>query len=316
MEEGGTMLRRKVSGLLSVFVLVLLAPAGASQKPPSPSVSVPPSAGAPTAQQTPLVGDPLLLHRANLAARPLRSLATTGVPVAQSVQAFVERASISTPGEREQIRTLIAQSAKNPEVATALSAGVFAGRTRDYTQTLTALGVLGELRHPIGTAALTKFIALPLPETGRRIDGEIAERVTLEKLQMKAVDGLAYARTASSDTQVLRIAGLNPSRAVRAEAIAAYLYNHQNSAAAQKALLAVVKPNERVFIDRPSLVPGTTGKVFNARLTRFITLHPELRPPKAQLSGVNALAAARDKQKDSHLAVRRAVVGPPVLRQP
>jgi hypothetical protein len=305
-----------VAGLFALLAAAGFTAAGASQKAPAPSATSSPSSLAPSALSPPELREPLTVHRANLAARPLTALTVAGVPVEQSVRAFVERVSISTPAEREQIRTLIAQSSKNGAVATALSNVAFESRTHDYTQTLTALGVLGELRHPTGTAALIKFTALPLPETGRRVEGEIAERVTLEKLQMKAVDGLAYAHTAAADREVLRLAGLHSSRAVRAEAIAAYLYNHQNSAAARKALLAVVKPNERIFIDRPSFVPGMTGAAFNAQLAHYVALHPEIRPPKAQILRPSALAAARDKAKDARRAPRPPLGAPPVLKQP
>ena len=308
---------RSVFNITACALIVLsIAPAGASQKAPSPSVATSRSTGTPTAQQPAETRAPLIMLRANLASRPLAPLAVPGVPVTASVQTFIERVSMSTPGEREQIRTLIAQSSKNTQVANALASRVFESKTRDYTYTLTALSILGELRNPVGEAALMKFVALPLPATGHHVDGEIVERVTLEKLQMKAVDGLAYARTPAADREVLRIAGTNPSRAVRAEAIAAYLFNHQNSAEARKALLQVVQPNERIFIDRPSYVPGMTGAAFNAQLAVYMRLHPEVRAPKPALAKASTTSVARDREKDARTTTRRPTAKPPALQQP
>ncbi len=308
---------RNALNIAACAVTVLsLAPAAADQKEPSASVTATRPTGAPTAQQPTETRAPLVIYRANLASRPLRALVVPGIPVTESVKTFIERASISTPGEREQIRALIARSSTNEQVATALASSVFDSRTRDYTQTLTALSILGELRHPLGQAALTKFVALPLPETGHNVEGEISERATLEKLQMKAVDGLAYARTATADQEVLRIAGMNPSRAVRSEAIAAYLFNHQNSDEARKQLLQAVKPDERIFVDRPSYVPGMTGAAFNEQLARYLKLHPERLPSKPDLARASAIMIARDKEKDARTAAPRPLVNPPALQQP
>jgi hypothetical protein len=286
------------------IVVLTLTPAGASQGPPSPSTRTMVMAGAPSAQENAILEPPLVRFRKALANRVLTAPAVSGVPIKESVRAFVERAAVSTPDEREQVRSLIAASAQNEAVATELASSVFEHRTRDYSFTLTALGVLGEMRHPAGQAALTKFLAIPLPETGHTIDGEITERATLEKLQMKAIDGLAYARTPAGDREVLRIAGLHPSRAVRAEAIAAYLYNHENSADARAALLAVVRPDEKIFIDRPSFVPGMSGDAFNAQLASYLRLHPELHAPDPGHAIVARAEAERDRAKDAATLVR------------
>jgi len=288
-----------------------LTPAGASQKAPSPS-----GVTAPSAQQAAETRPPLVMFRAKLASRPMMPLTVAGVPVTTSVRTFIERVSMSIPGEREQIRTLIAKSSENGQVATALVSSIFESRTRDFTYTLTALSVLGELRNPVGEAALMKFVALSLPETGHKVDGEIIERVTLEKLQMKAVDGLAYARTSATDREVLQIAEMNPSRAVRSEAIAAYMFNHRNSAEARTVLLHVLRPSERIFIDRPSFVPGMSGAAFNAQLALYLKLHPELRAPTPVLAQATDIAIARDKEKGARTVLRRPSAKPPILTQP
>lgn len=310
----------RTRNLFNIIACLLIAssltPAGASQKAASPSGAAAKSTGVPTARQPAETRPPLIMFRANLASRPIMPLTVAGVSVTESVKTFVDRASISTPSEREHVRALIAQSSENRSVATALASSIFESRTRDFTYTLTALSVLGELRNPVGEAALMKFVALPLPATGHKIDGEIIERITLEKLQMKAVDGLAYAHTPTTDGEVLHIAGMSPSRAVRSEAIAAYMFNHKNSAEARAMLLHIVRPSERVFIDRPSFVPGMSGAAFNAQLALYLKLHPELRAPNPVHTRAAATVIARDRLKGAHAITRRPSLKPPVLTQP
>jgi hypothetical protein len=296
------------------IVVLTLAPAGASQGPPSQATRTTAVTRPPSAQEAAIERPPLVRFRDALAKRGLPAPVVAGVSIRASVREFIRRASISTPDEHEQIRAMIAASSSNREVAKELGRSVFANRTRDYSYTLTALGILGELRHPEGQKALTKFVALPLPETGHMVDGEITERATLEKLQMKAVDGIAYARTPEGDRETLRIAGLNPSRAVRAEAIAAYLYNHQNSADARASLLAVVRPDEKIFLDRPSFVPGMSGDAFNAQVARYLRLHPELRASDPGHLVVERRASERDLEKDATNPVPAPHLAAPVLQ--
>ena len=178
----------------------------------------------------------------------------------------------------------------------------FANRTVDFSRSLTALSVLGELRNPAGEAALIKFIALPLPTTGHVVEGDIVERATLERLQMKAIQGLAYAQTETSDKEVLRIVNANPSRVLRAEAIEAYLYNHNYSEQARKMLAQAIRPEDGIYLDRPHLLPTTVAGDFNAQLARFVTLHPELKAPtptRLLQAEISPALVVGDKQKDA-----------------
>jgi hypothetical protein len=295
--------------LVALACAVTAAAVLGSQRPASQGAD-PTAISAPPHAQSAGETISLARYRAVLSSRALPELAVAGRPATETVNEFLERVSISAIDEREPIRASIARSAKNPEVVKALAAAVF-DSTRDFTRRLTALGVLGELRHPAGEAALTQFVRLPLPTQGHMIEGEIAESISLQQLQMKAVDGLAYAGTATGDAEVLRIVKQHASRAVRAEAIEAYLFNHGYSAAARRTLGGVLRPEERAFLDRPHRLPNTTSTDFNAQLANFLRLHPELQPAAPVHTAVDVAGAARDQQKDAIKRSAPRLVAPP-----
>jgi hypothetical protein len=76
----------------------------------------------------------------------------------------------------------------------------------------------------------------------------------------------------------------HPSRIVRAEAISAYLWNRKDSAEAKAALAGVVRPDEKIFLERVRHVSGEPAATFNAKLAEFVRRHPELRPPPPERS--------------------------------
>jgi hypothetical protein len=62
---------------------------------------------------------------------------------------------------------------------------------------------------------------------------------------------------------------------VRAEAIRAYLANHQNSAEAKTTLRKYVRKGEEIFLDRPNRDPGDKAEIFNRKLEEYLHAHPE-----------------------------------------
>ena len=288
-------------GTLGSMAAIVALPAAASQNPPSQQAPRAAASGSPSVA-TGATTLPILKLR------PIPELVVSGISPAQSVSAFIDRASVATGDEREAIRETIARASSNPAIAQALATSVMQTRTQDFTRTLTSLSVLGELRNPTSETALTTFVRLPLPTTGHLIEGEIAERTTLEELQMKAVQGLAYARTPTGDAEVLRTVATHPSRAVRAEAMQAYLYNHDYSPEARAALMKVVHSDETVFLDRPHMIPTTTAGDFNAQLATYLRLHPDLKPPAA--ANAQAISPAIDREKDA-ASVKRTLPSPP-----
>ena len=308
--------------LVVVLALILSAAAVerviASQQAASPTraVAAGNAGGAPSAgSQAATNASPRLRVQA------LSRLPITVDPAAtdpQSIDRLIQRAGASVPAERETVRAALAKNQGNAQLANALADRALALRTRDYSATLTALSLLGELRAPAGEKRLLQFTAIPLPTQGHVVEGELVERTTLEQLQMKAVQGLAYERTPSGDAAVLQLAAASPSRNVRAEAVEAYLYNHGYSAAARKALGAVLQPADRIYLDRPHLLPGMTAGAFNLQLATYLKLHPNLVAPVPQHLRADPTLIARDRAKDALLlkapvtAVNRLTVVKPL----
>ncbi|HET9867071.1 MAG TPA: hypothetical protein VFQ06_07260, partial [Nitrospira sp.] len=81
---------------------------------------------------------------------------------------------------------------------------------------------------------------------------------------------------------VLRTVREHPSRIVRAEAIAAYLWNKEYAEEAQQRLREYVRDGEEIFLDRLVRRAGDTADTFNPRLDAFLEEHPEARPPRPE----------------------------------
>ena len=215
-------------------------------------------------------------------------------PAGESVPAFVGWASRSGINQRDEVRNMIAAARNDSAVATELCREISEAQATDFSRTLVTLSVLGELRNTEGEKCLITFLHRPFPKEGTVANGEIVEQTSLGALQAKAVDGIAYAHTDTGDREVLQAAASHPSRIVRAEAINAYMWNHQDAAAARATLLKVVRPNERSFLDRPRLEPGVSRDEFNRKLAAYAKLHPAPRPVKRAPSKLTLARSVAD----------------------
>ena len=207
--------------------------------------------------------------------------------------------------EKEIARKVIRGGSQNVEIANALCAEIFAKLASDHSRVLIALSVLGEMQSPQSEVCLPQLVQLPLPTTGTVVEGEILEQTALATLQAKAIEALAYRKTANADNEVLRAVAQHPSRVVRAAAINAYLWNHGDSPEAKRALSRYVRKGEEIFLDRIRREPGEKAASFNRKLKAFLAAHPELRPPAPERDTVKA-----DKSVEGEDAI---VVAPPEL---
>lgn len=204
--------------------------------------------------------------------------------------AFIAWAGASVPEEREDARRTIAAAAQNGDVARAICRETTKWRKKDGTRSLLALSILGEMRNvERGMPCLLKFMKLTPSKRGvpDRESGELPDESSLAMLQAKAVDGIAYLRSPDADAEVLRIAREHPHRAVRAEAIAAYLWNHGASQEARAVLRDAVLPDEAIFIDRVQKEDGEGADTFDPKLAAFRRAHPELEPPVEEPGGAH-----------------------------
>jgi len=210
---------------------------------------------------------------------------------ADHVAKFLDWAGASHVDEKEDARGVIAAAAGNKAVILGLMTEIERVQSLDHTRALLAMAILGETRSALAQDYLATFVRRPLPQTGTMIEGEIIEQTQAAQLQGKAVDGLAYLNSDSSNKLVMEIIATHPSRIVRAEAINAYLWNHGDSAEARTALARVVRKDEAILLDRVRRAPGDTAATFNAKLERFLALHPEAVPPVPDRSQTASQAA-------------------------
>lgn len=198
---------------------------------------------------------------------------------ARAALAFLDWAGAAPAGQREEIRRVLEAARDYKAVASTFCEEAKRTAESDFTRSLLALSVLGEMRSPVGRQCFQELLHRPFPDKGIVADGENVEQTKLAMLQAKAVDGLAYLREAASDSEVLWAVGKHPSRIVRAEAIEAYLWNHKDSTEARSTLLKYVQPRERIFVDRVRREPSEEAGVFNRKLETFLKAHPEAAAP-------------------------------------
>jgi hypothetical protein len=253
--------------LLSLLGLVLAAPAASTEKVPKPPETTAPAGERPSE----------IVKR--LAGQKAPPLTGTGAEAKKNVSAFVDWAAGSTSEQADLVRKAMAEAGRNPDVVSALCEEAFAAQREDHSRALVILALIGETRSTSGEECLARFMALPFPEKGTVVDGEIVEQTDLATLQAKAIDGLAYLKSDSGDKMVFEAIAKHPSRIVRAEAIAAYLWNHDNSDRAKEALKRYVHKDELIFLDRVTRVEGEKKESFNRKLAAYLKAHPELVPP-------------------------------------
>ena len=227
-----------------------------------------------------------------LAELPAPSLSATGAAALPAVQAFIEWAGASTVGQREVARAVIASARNNDDVARALVSEGKAALSTDHSRALLIISLAGELRNAVTADFLREVLAIQLPTQGTVYEGEILESSAIEALQSKAVQGLGYLQergTAFQPTisgalrEVLALAGNHPSQPVRAEAARTFLFNSPFSPKESQAILiALLKPNEKLFAEPLEKLAGESSEAFNFKLAVYLRNHPELVPPELQ----------------------------------
>ena len=130
---------------------------------------------------------------------------------------------------------------------------------------LVVLGLLGEMRRSDAVAPLREVVWSPLPSVPVEAEG-LSARDTEERVQVKAVEGLAFLGTAEADAVVREVIEKHPALHVRISAIDAYMWNHgdepETAAELYRSLPAAMHP----FIERPRFHGGMDREDFSRRL--------------------------------------------------
>jgi len=253
--------------LFSALALILAAPAVSTEIKPKPPETTA-SAGARPSEIV-----------KQLAGQKPPAFTGTGADAKKSVTAFIDWAAASTSDQADLVRKIVAEAGSSQEIMGAFCEEAFAAQREDHSRALVVLALIGEARSKYGEECLAKFMAIPFPEKGTVVDGEILEQTALGTLQAKAIDGLAYRRSDTGDKLVFEAIAKHSSRIVRAEAIAAYLWNHDGSEKAKETLKPYAHKDELIFLDRVTRVEGEQKESFNRKLEAYLKAHPGMRPP-------------------------------------
>ncbi|NGP05769.1 hypothetical protein G6038_09805 [Rhodococcus sp. 14C212] len=155
---------------------------------------------------------------------------------------------------------------------------------RDFGSHSLLLSVLGELRKDEVLDGLVDFISLPpesiFPSNPRQPDQGDATTYPddASALQARAVEMLAFLRTAKAFGKVLEIAGRHPSKGVRIAALDAFVFNHDDSAEALEAARAAARPDEVKFVGLARLERNSDPREFDAKVRAFYEHYPEELP--------------------------------------
>lgn len=196
----------------------------------------------------------------------------SGNVAVQNVRSFITWASGARASQVKQGRQLAYAARDNTDIVNAFIAELDVS-SGNLPRNLVVLSLIGELKTTAGEDLMLDILAVPLPAGA--LDSPAAMSVT--GLQLKAVDCLAFTKTARSRTEVLRLAHEHPSRAVRMEAIRAYVDNYGPGGRSE--VLAVARPDEASYVDavhHRSEYPEQ--QTFDEQLQEYLVQHPEQTP--------------------------------------
>ena len=204
-----------------------------------------------------------------------------------AVSAFLDWASASVPDERDDARQALALMSADPLVASTLCTLGKKSVKTDGTRALVAFALLGEMRSDKGVRCLAALLRHKASPNGpKEVESGVANAILdLERLQAKAVEGIAYRGSADADAIVLDTIISHPSQTVRAAAIDAYLWNRGDTPEARLAILQIANANDKQFIDRIRREEGEAAASFNDKLAIYLQQHPEVNPPDPEDNG-------------------------------
>lgn len=209
---------------------------------------------------------------------------------ARSIDAFM-RWVAATPGANVQdVRDAIAAACTDDEVARALIANLFTLPTSDIGQHLLLLSIIGEMRQRAFFEPLVQFIGLPANSIVGEVSNQHACGTCISYidaaalLKARAVEMLAWLRTAEAFEAVLGFARYHESRVVRLAAIDAYTYNHEDSPDALERVREVARRDEAKLVGLPRFTRDSDPAQFAERMAAFYEQHPEDLPPAPHIA--------------------------------
>lgn len=225
------------------------------------------------------------LSRAQTPAPPRIQPSTASVKVMEldnsNVYDFLVWAATSPRAQKEVVREAISRRSGDEKISAEIQSLYPKILDDDFDFALVTLSVLGELRARNSIEFFEKILNQPYPKETVRPDPGLTRRESIELLQSKAAQGLAYLKDPKADEIVLKAAASHPARAVRSAAVEALLFNATDGTAMRERLTKILRPEDQIFLDQISKGAMRSPEEFNQQLAAFYERHPEAKftPP-------------------------------------
>ncbi|KRC63020.1 hypothetical protein ASE14_04320 [Agromyces sp. Root81] len=199
----------------------------------------------------------------------------------ETLDDFVVWAAGVPVGDIDAVRRSIAD-VQDSAIAESLGEELWKLPVEDVSRHMVLLSIIGELRDPALEDALEAFVWHERL-VDEKVDDEpeacTFEARPAEMLQARAAEMLSYLRTESSDNATLRIATEHPSRAVRASAIDAHLFNHDDSLHEIDRLNSIVKAEDVGLVGVARFTRGSDREDFDRAIAEYFDRHPDQAAP-------------------------------------
>jgi hypothetical protein len=208
-----------------------------------------------------------------------------------TIDAFVTWAASVPVGDVQLIRDAVADARGDDDVVERLLEAVMDLPVRDVGRHRVLLSTLGELGDPRAVEPLATFIwhaTIVVPQQGG--DGCRFEASLGESLQARAVEMLSYLRTTEADEATLRVAAEHPSPGVRAAAIDAHLYNHDDDPAEASRMREHVRDADVPLVGLPRFTRNSTREDFERAVDAYYERYPTQRAPRPNLPSIDGPA--------------------------
>ncbi len=209
---------------------------------------------------------------------------------AESIDEFLQWAGGVPAGAADMIRSRIGAARGDTTVLDRLLEELWKLPVRDEARHYLLLSTIGELRDGRAATELVRFIWEPderISSVGHEVveDGCGFGPSTAELLKARAVEMLAHLTTSEAVEETLRVAADHPTAAVRAAAIDAHLFNHDDSPEEMERVRGRVRADDAPIVGLPRFTRQVNPREFDRAIADFYSRHPERRAQPEREAG-------------------------------
>jgi hypothetical protein len=203
---------------------------------------------------------------------------------AEYVDEFLMWAGGVPVGAVDAVRTRIARARDDVALLGRLLDELWKFPVNDAGRHLLLLSTIGELRDGRAARPLAEFIWHPDERIApvayeQEIDGCFFGASTAELLKARAAEMLAYLNTEEAVEATLKIAAEHPAASVRAAAIDAHLFNHDDVPEEMDRLRGRVRVEDVPLVGLPRFTADKERQDFEREIREFYERHPEHMAP-------------------------------------